>query len=94
MPKLAAYRGRLTEIPFDFYELIAALAPRPVFINAPVGDGNFKAASVDKVVKAADAVYELYGVPKNVRVEHPPGGHDFPPPMRAKAYQVLAETLR
>ena len=94
MPKLAAYRGRLSEIPFDFYELIAALAPRPVFINAPVGDGNFKAASVDKVVKTADAVYELYGVPKNLQVEHPPGGHDFPPPMRAKAYQVLAETLR
>jgi hypothetical protein len=94
MPKLAAYRGRLSEIPFDFYEMIAALAPRPVFINAPLGDANFNAASVDKVTKAASAIYRLYNTPENLRVEHPEGGHDFPPAMREKAYQFLDENLR
>ena len=28
MPKLADYKGRLADIPFDFHELIGALAPR------------------------------------------------------------------
>src|SRR5690606_15019271 len=28
MPKLAAYKGKLETIPFDFHELIGALAPR------------------------------------------------------------------
>src|SRR5207249_11546129 len=38
MPRLADYQGRLREIPFDFHELIGALAPRAVFISAPLGD--------------------------------------------------------
>ncbi len=94
MPKLADYRGRLSEIPFDFYELIAALAPRPVFINAPLGDANFKARSVDKVMTAAAEIYQLYGKPGNLRVEHPEGGHDFPPAIREKAYEFLDKNLR
>ena len=48
MPRLADYRGRLADIPFDFHELIAALAPRPVFINAPLRDANFRWQSVDQ----------------------------------------------
>jgi dienelactone hydrolase len=94
MPKLAEYRGRLPEIPFDFHELIGALAPRPVFINAPLGDSNFKAGSVDEIVKAASAVYRLYRAEKDLTVEHPDCGHDFPEVQREQSYRLLEETLR
>ena len=30
---LSNYRGKLDQIPFDFPELLAALAPRPLFVN-------------------------------------------------------------
>ncbi|MDW8310007.1 MAG: prolyl oligopeptidase family serine peptidase, partial [Verrucomicrobiales bacterium] len=52
MPRLADYRGRLEEIPFDFHELLGALAPRPVFVSAPLRDDNFRAASAAEVVRA------------------------------------------
>ena len=94
MLKLAEYRGRLAEIPFDFHELLGALAPRPLFINAPLGDSNFRARSVDEVVAAASAVYRLYGAEKNLHVQHPPGGHDFPDEVRDQAYRLLEEKLR
>jgi dienelactone hydrolase len=94
MLKLAEYRGRLAEIPFDFHELLGALAPRPVFVNAPLGDSNFRAQSVDEVARAASAVYRLYGAGINLRVEHPPGGHDFPDAVREHAYRLLEEKLR
>jgi len=42
MPRLSNYRGKLDEIPFDFHELLGALAPRPLFVNAPLDDGNFQ----------------------------------------------------
>ncbi|HUG89908.1 MAG TPA: hypothetical protein VML55_03680, partial [Planctomycetaceae bacterium] len=77
MPKLADYRGRLEEIPFDFHELIGALAPRHVLIIAPLHDSNFRAASVDRVAAAARPVFELYGHAKRLRVEHPDCAHDF-----------------
>jgi dienelactone hydrolase len=94
MPALLAYQNRLHEIPFDFHELIGALAPRLVFVSAPLGDTNFKWRSVDNIAKAASSVYQLYGVPQNLLVEHPDCSHDFPSQIREKAYRLLDEALR
>jgi dienelactone hydrolase len=94
MPKLANYAGQLEKIPYDFHELIGALAPRPCFINAPLKDSNFKWDSVDKVVAAAKPVYQLYGKPQNLMVEHPDCEHDFPDALREQAYQLFARELR
>jgi len=94
MPGLLAYQDRLAEIPFDFHELIGALAPRPVFINAPHGDTNFKWRSVDEIVASAQAVYRLYGAEASLKVEHPDCGHDFPPEIRAQAYEFLERHLK
>lgn len=94
MLKLADYRGRLAEIPFDFHELIGALAPRPVFVNAPLGDENFRWRSVDEILKAARPVYALHGARQNLRVEHPDCAHDFPDAVRRQAFDFLAERLR
>ncbi len=94
MPRLLDYAGRLAEIPFDFHELLGALAPRPVFINAPLKDSNFKWESVDRVAAAASQVYRLYGHPERVRVEHPDCQHDFPPEMRAIAYELFDSVLK
>nr|MBC8289478.1 hypothetical protein [Planctomycetota bacterium] len=38
MPRLSNYRGKLETIPYDFPELLGALAPRPFFVNAPLHD--------------------------------------------------------
>ena len=94
MPRLANYRGRLAEIPFDFHELLGALAPRPVFVNAPLHDANFRWQSVDNILKAASSVYRLYGVPQNLLVEHPDCEHDFPPEVREAAYLFIQDHLR
>ncbi|MEO6810629.1 MAG: alpha/beta hydrolase, partial [Isosphaeraceae bacterium] len=94
MPRLANYRGRLEEIPFDFHELIGALAPRDVLIIAPLKDSNFRAESVDRVVAAARPVYALYGHPERLRLEHPDCEHDFPNEMREKAYEMFDKVLR
>jgi dienelactone hydrolase len=94
MPKLADYRGRLAEIPFDFHELVGALAPRHVLIIAPQRDHNFLAASVDRIAAAAREVYQLYGHAERLRVEHPDCEHDFPDEMRELAYKQLDDVLR
>lgn len=94
MPKLADYAGRLESIPFDFHELIGALAPRACFISAPLGDTNFKWRSVDAIAQAARPVYELFGATRNLRAEHPDCRHLFPEEMREKAYRLLEEHLR
>ena len=94
MPRLADYRGRLKEIPYDFHELIASLAPRHVFISAPLKDSNFKWDSVDRVVAAANPIYKLHDAAGKVRVEHPDCPHDFPNEMREIAYQLFEKVLK
>ncbi|MEQ1828093.1 MAG: alpha/beta hydrolase [Pirellula sp.] len=94
MLKLADYRGRLAEIPFDFHEMIGAIAPRKVLIVAPLRDSNFRHESVDRVVRAARPVYALLGQPGNLQVEHPDCEHDFPNEMRQLAYSIMDKTLK
>jgi hypothetical protein len=94
MPRLAEYAGRLEEIPFDFPELIGALAPRACFISAPQGDTNFRWQSVDIVARSAREVYRLYGKPDRLQVEHPDCAHLFPRAMREEAYRWLEDHLR
>lgn len=93
MLKLADYRGRLQDIPFDFHELIGALAPRHVLIIAPLRDHNFRAESVDRIAAAARPIYQLYGHPERLRVEHPDCAHEFPLEMRELAYRLLDSVL-
>jgi dienelactone hydrolase len=92
MPRLADYRGRLADIPFDFHEMIAALAPRHVFLIAPKKDSNFRPDSVDRIAAAARPVFKLLGHEDRLKVEHPDCGHDFPLQMREAAY-VLFDTV-
>jgi hypothetical protein len=92
MPRLANYP--LAEIPFDFHELIGAIAPRVCFINAPTGDTNFKWKSVDRIVTAAKPIYALYYVPGNLQVVHPDCAHDFPDEIRQQAYELFDKNLR
>ena len=91
MPRLLDYK--LEAIPFDFHEVIAALAPRACFINAPYGDTNFKWRSVDEIARAAKSVYALYNAPNNLHVEHPDCGHLFPKSIRKQAYQFIDQYL-
>ncbi len=92
MPKLLDYP--LAEIPFDFHEMIGALAPRACFISAPLGDTNFKWRSVDDIFQAALPVYRLHGAANKLRVIHPDCGHAFPPEIRMMAYRLFDENLR
>lgn len=93
MPRLAEWRNRLHELPFDFDEVLALIAPRGVFVSAPLHDDNFRAASVDRIAAAARQIYALHDAGVALVVEHPDCAHDFPDPIRAKAYEWLSAQL-
>lgn len=95
MPRIASEFGRdPKQMPFDFTEVLAAVAPRPVFINAPMRDDNFEVSGVKDCVIAASPVYALLlGSPEALTAVHPDAGHDFPPEIRVAAYDWLDEQL-
>ena len=94
MPRMSNYRGRLHEIPFDFPELLGALAPRPVFINAPLHDSNFRWESVDRCVEAAQHVYALKHASDAIELRHPDCDHNFPVEIRNASYRFIGFALK
>ena len=87
------YAQRADLVPFDWHEIVAALAPRPLFVNAPLRDDPFLVDGVNETLAAAKPIYALYGAPDVVESEHPDAGHSFPPEVREKAYQFLDRHL-
>ncbi len=81
------------KMPFDFPEVLATIAPRHLYIHAPLEDSNFRVASVKRCVAAADGVYRLYGASDHVATAYPPGGHGFPLEARQAAYQFIDRAL-
>lgn len=96
MPRIRErYANSPDQVPFDFYEVLAAIAPRSVFVCAPVGDTNFENTGVRKVLAEAGKAWQIYGAAEETLTAHYPDcGHDFPTDIREAAYQWLQSQLR
>ncbi len=96
MPRIRdVYGNNPDRIPFDFHEIFAAIAPRSIFVNAPVGDNNFDNPGVRKVVAEAEKAYQVYGANAGeIRTHYPDCGHDFPDDVREDAYLWLERQLK
>ncbi len=81
------------QVPFDYYELIAALAPAAFFSNSPLRDSNFDWRGVEKVAPPARRIYELHGAPEKLRIAYPDDEHDFPTSEREESYRFLEKWL-
>lgn len=88
------YQNDPDQVPFDFPELLAALAPRPVFTSAPLHDDYFDHPGVLKCLDAARPVYELFGAADHLELQSPDARHDFPDAQRQAAYEFLDRHLR
>ncbi|MCX5671588.1 MAG: acetylxylan esterase, partial [Planctomycetota bacterium] len=95
MPRIAGTYGcDPKKVPFDFTEVVAALAPRPLFVSAPLKDANFEVSGVRDCIQAARPVYALLGAADKLVAVHPDTGHDFPPEARRAAYEFIDAALR
>lgn len=87
------YQLDAEKIPFDFDEVIAALAPRPFLSLSPVNDANFDVEGVRKGIESAAKVYEFLGAADNLQVRYPDFAHEFPPAIRLEAYRFIDNVL-
>jgi hypothetical protein len=95
MPRVRTeYGNDPNRMPFDFYEVVAALAPRAFFSNSPLRDDNFDVGGVRKAQAKAQEVFALLGAADKLRVCHPNCAHDFPPETRRAAYAFIDRILQ
>ena len=81
-------------VPFDFYEIVAALAPRTFFSASPLHDSNFEVSGVRKAEAVAKPIFSLLGAESSLQIAYPDCAHDFPPDMRQQAYSTIDQTFK
>jgi dienelactone hydrolase len=95
MPRIASvYRNDPKQVPFDFPELIAALAPRPFLACAATRDDDFDVTGVRESMEAAGRIYDLFDRQTRLRAVYPDAAHSFPPAARQAAWEFLDEFLK
>ena len=71
IPRLGLFVGHEAQIPYDFHELLAMIAPRPVLVVQPELDRDAIPADVRAAVQEARKVYGLYGAAARLALEEP-----------------------
>jgi dienelactone hydrolase len=95
MPRVAERYGNDPALmPWDFSDVVAALAPRALFVNAPLHDNNFEVSGVRDCVESAMLAYQAQGAGDRLVATYPDTGHDFPASVRESAYSFIDAVLR
>lgn len=74
LPRLGLFVGRESEIPYDYDQLLAAIAPRPVLVVQPTMDRDATPADVRTAVISARRTYALHHAAERLTLHEP---HDY-----------------
>ncbi|NUQ64469.1 MAG: DUF2920 family protein [Pirellulales bacterium] len=95
LPRIASqFHNDADLVPFDFPELIAAIAPRAFLAAAAEKDDDFNVDGVKETIASARPVFRLYGAEARLAAIFPSTGHAFPDKARDEAYRFLDQHLR
>lgn len=95
MPRIASeYGNDPKRMPFDFDDVILAIAPRAVFAMAPLKDSNFEVSGVKDVMAKVEPAYKALGAADKLKAIYPDAGHEWPAEARAEAYQFVDKWLK
>jgi poly(3-hydroxybutyrate) depolymerase len=91
LPRLGFFVGHEAHVPYDYHEVLACIAPRPVLVVAPAMDKDAIAGDVRLCVNEAEKIYRLYGASDQLQLFVPDDYSRFSTEMRDKAYRWLRD---
>jgi pimeloyl-ACP methyl ester carboxylesterase len=71
IPRLGLFAGSENRLPYDYDEVIALAAPRPVLVVSPTMDRDANPQDISQAVARARGVYNLYGAPTKLSLYEP-----------------------
>ena len=75
VPRLGLYAADYSATPYDYEELLAALAPRPLLLYCPLRDRFANATDVARAIEAARPAWRA--VPEALEAQRPDAPSDF-----------------
>lgn len=93
VPRLGFFIGQEDRVPFDFDEVLALVAPKPVMLVAPVLDRYARIADVKREIEAPRKIYDLLGHPEALMFETPTDVNRFPGSLQDQCFDWVAKQL-
>jgi dienelactone hydrolase len=94
LPRMGEFAGKESRLPYDFDELIAAIAPRPVYILSPQFDRDATPADVRLAVEQAKKIYRLYNAADNVMLDEPWDYNRLPQATEDRVIQWMTQKMK
>ena len=94
LPRLGFFVGNETHIPYDFHELLAAIAPRPLLVVAPAWDQYASFSDIQRCVDEVKKVYELYKAKDKLEIFTPEDYNRFSDEMKDKVVSWMKQNFR
>jgi pimeloyl-ACP methyl ester carboxylesterase len=91
LPKLGAFIGFESQIPYDYQEVLAMIAPRPAMVFAPKMDYQATLKDVRACVGEASKVYELLAAKEALKFEELDDYNHFSPETQKVVFQRLKQ---
>jgi len=91
LPRLGFFVGQESHLPFDFDEILAALAPRRTLIVAPTLDRYAPLTDVQLEVERARKVYSRLGNENALQLQTPLAFNSFTPAMQEAVFDWLGD---
>ncbi|NND08204.1 MAG: alpha/beta fold hydrolase [Saprospiraceae bacterium] len=93
LPRLGFFAGHEDRIPYDFHEILAAIAPRPMLVVAPTWDQYADFPEIRHTVDEVKKVFQLYGKEDQVELFAPADYNRFSAEMKVKVISWMREQL-
>ena len=94
LPRLGFFVDNEERIPVDFDEILATIAPRPVYIISPRFDRDAHPDDIKGAVKRVEKIYDLYNDKKNMQLYMPEDYNRFSKTMRESMYKWFETKLK
>jgi pimeloyl-ACP methyl ester carboxylesterase len=94
IPRLGFFVKNETHIPWDFHEILAAIAPRPLLVIAPTWDQYASFTDIQHCMDDVKKVYQLYKAEDKIGVFSPEDYNRFSDDMKDKVVEWMKEEFR
>jgi hypothetical protein len=91
LPKLGAFVGQETRIPYDYPEVLGMIAPRPVIVFTPKVDYHAILQDVKRSTEEAAGVYDLFVAKGMLKFEELDDYNHFSPETQAVVFERLRQ---
>ena len=94
LPRLGFFINNETHIPYDYHEIMAAIAPRPLLVIAPAWDQYASLPDVQNCMNEVEKVYDFFRPQNKIELYVPENYSRFSNEMRKQVIDWMNQNLK